>query len=857
MRLSLLLHLLFICAHTGLCSSKFTTDINVGSFPGTINAVAPYQGSAEWRFFVRDGNSHLTLTVDTDLPPTRNCSYQNFVLRIREDYDDQQTFLCAHGDYVSHGRVVHAFLTWPHRARITYRSGRKSYHCIAEINATSFGTVLRSTDILRSSIYGDTCRLSIQSRHGYNVHVRVLESNLPLPCSRNQISVDVDVHKTLSWCGAENSSFTSHYSSLVIRFNRSSIADGHGFAIMFTEVPEPNSVPISSCQSLYHAFRDPHSRTVNLHPSRIHDIPTYGENKRLCSVTLVASDMNVVQLSVRRSSLPSPCIGNAVQVFEGPYQRTSWCENYTPSFRSLGSSLTIWYYVSSDTHGSFTFDYKEVFRPHTDILPCDFVSQNYNPTNHLPSSKDAWWLCRTLLYAMPFPKTLTVTKNEFFTVYPQYDSYVKTRLTREWRIWSGRNRSVYVEIENNPNLSCSLGVIKLYDCEERNNYRYLGSWCNGRNNTFRTASCLALRFNATGLPSGSKTFFSLTYRYPYTWSYGTTTRYPWIPANHTVSPGCCDVIRTFTAAIQSQVIAIPALFTVRFRWRLTTEESKNSIELKLGSKFPDTRIHSMCYDKYLEVFDGPSASSPLLAKWCGMSNRTLVSTGQHVFLVYTGGSGYPWWTWFVHYRTIVDGSVGDPASLTSSSSSQTGAIVGSVFGVVLLVLAVAGALIGWRIYRRKKMSPYQNPHITRHNEAGGSVFSVTKPSFSNAVYGLEKSPGNGKGGIIKSDKPDTSDRPVLQQNEYMTVYQPFDLTFSNGNAEDRSTTYDNHWNDGKDGTAPDNVYATPHIYDRPEINIYQDLPRYQPLNSSNIKGNVNGKSVMHDVHGGASVSSEI
>ncbi|XP_046563065.1 uncharacterized protein LOC124271935 [Haliotis rubra] len=857
MRISLLLHLLFICAHKELCSSYVTRTIYVGSVPGTIEAKPPYEGSAAWRFLVSDVNGHLTLTVNTGLTPTRNCSNHNSVISIKEAYDNREVFLCGDGDYESHGTVVTAFITWPHFVRITYRSRSKSYHCINEFHATPTGTVLRSTDTLRSSMYGDTCRWSIQSRTGYNVRVRVLESKLQLPCSSNTISVDVDVNSTLSWCGAETSSFSSYHSTLVIRFNRSSIADGHGFVISITEVPEPNPVLISSCESSYNAYLEPHALTVNIHSSYIHDIPTYEQNKRLCSLTLVTSNAYVVQVSVRRSSLPSPCYSHAVQVFEGPHLRTSWCENSTPSFRSLGNNLKIWYNASSLNDGSFSLKYHAVLRPPADIPHCDFISQIYNQTNHSPSSKDAWWLCRTALYATTFPRTLTATKDEFFTGYPHYE-----RLTREWRI-SGSYRGVYVEIEKNPNLSCSRGVIRVYDCEAHNSnyYRYLGSSCYGRNNTFRTASCLALRFNATNLPSGSNTIFSLTYRNPDTWSHETTTRWPWIPANHTMHPVCSEATRILTSGIQSQVLTIPAISSVTCRWRLTTSEpvdSENPIELKLESRRPAIRSHDMCYDRYLEVFDGPSSSSPLLAKWCGLSNQTLVSTGQHMFLVYTGGYRYPWLSWPVHYKTIADDMVTDPASQTASTSSQTGTIVGSVFGVVLLVLAVAGALIGWRIYRRKKMSPYQNSQITRQREAGSSVFSVTKPSFSNAFYGQVKSPGHDKEGKEDPDTPDTNYRPVFQQNEYMTVYQPLDPTFPNGNVEGRSATYDNHCNDGKDVSAPDNVYSIPHIYDRPEVNIYQDLPQYQPLNIGNVKGNVKGKSVTYDnLCRGANMDSEI
>ncbi|XP_071111823.1 uncharacterized protein [Haliotis cracherodii] len=191
-------------------------------------------------------------------------------------------------------------------------------------------------------------------------------------------------------------------------------------------------------------------------------------------------------------------------------------------------------------------------------------------------------------------------------------------------------------------------------------------------------------------------------------------------------------------------------------------------------------------------------------------------------------------------------------SQTASSSSHTGVVIGSVFGVVVLVLAVVGALIAWRMYGRKKMSPNQNQDIIRHSEPESVVFTVTPASFSNAAYEEVKSPEMGKEATKAPcnayDTTNTNEQPECHRNQYLSLSQPPVSGFPKGNVEDKSATYDNHFRDGKQISDPGNVYATPHKYGKPQLNLYQNLPLNQPLNRTTIEGNVEDRSATYDNH---------
>ncbi|XP_046376188.2 uncharacterized protein LOC124148936 [Haliotis rufescens] len=191
-------------------------------------------------------------------------------------------------------------------------------------------------------------------------------------------------------------------------------------------------------------------------------------------------------------------------------------------------------------------------------------------------------------------------------------------------------------------------------------------------------------------------------------------------------------------------------------------------------------------------------------------------------------------------------------SQTASSASQTGVVIGSVFGVVVLVLVVVGALIAWRMYSRKKMSPNQNQDIIRHSEPASVVFTVTPASFSNAAYEEVKSPEMGKEATKETcnayDTPHTNGQHEFNRNQYLSLSQPSVPGFPKGNVEDKSATYDNHVRDGKEVSAPGNVYATPHKYGKPQLNLYHNLPLNQPLNRTTIEGHVGDKSATYDNH---------
>ncbi|XP_046376089.1 uncharacterized protein LOC124148861 [Haliotis rufescens] len=901
MRLTAHLLVLFICADKGLCSIEGRRDVTVSNRENRIDA-SPWGSQAAWHFTTLYEDHFIVLKITGATKYTGNCSYENSVITFKEEGTDATgLFLCGDGVYESRGSVVTAEMTGSQAVHISYIARRRSDQCQAEHHATQSTSIIRSA-VNQIDLFREQCKWTIYSRPGYNVRVRVLESNLPSPCSKNQISVYVDGQNTLSWCGSGRSSYTSHGSELDIRFNMSSISHGHGFTIGFTEV----IAGFSSCRATYLATYQPQTLTINSNvpPNQVRQGSK--QETRQCNVTLRTSgDSQELLVKVLQSSLPSPCSNHTVQMVEGPYQRTSWCGHSTPSVQSMGTFLTIKYNASSVTNGpGFTIQYRTVTRHRT--RPCYLYPSWSYRLPYTPSTKDAWWSCISFLHAMSTMQTMRATNNDFFTVYPYYQ-----RMTREWMILAGQGRQVYAEIEPYSGLSCSHGFIRLYDCDVNNSYRYLGSWCGGETKTFRSRSCLAVRVNATSLNDRNNVIFTLKYKYTQQLSYGTTirptatmwpwmtsrpwatelpwgngnpwmnhrprttanywamytmsTRSPWVKANHTTQSVCSEVTRSVKSGVHSQVLVIPALSRVTCRWRLTTSvlaDSENQIELNLESWSSEITSSDMCYGRYLEVFDGPSSSSPFLARWCGQSNQTLVSTGQVMFLVYTGGSSYPWLPWSVHYKTIVDDSVPDVASQTASSSNKTGVVVGSVFGVVLLVLAVAGALIAWRLYRRKKMSPYQNHDISHHSEAGSSVFTVTPPSFSNAVYEEVKSPKTGKEAAKAPcnpyDTPNTNVQPEFTRNEYLSLYQPLVPGFPKGNVEDKSVTYDNHVRDGKETLAPGNVYATPHIYDEPQFNLYPDLPLYQPLNRTTIKDNAKDRSALDNNHGsGAVEDSEI
>ncbi|XP_046563063.1 uncharacterized protein LOC124271932 [Haliotis rubra] len=192
------------------------------------------------------------------------------------------------------------------------------------------------------------------------------------------------------------------------------------------------------------------------------------------------------------------------------------------------------------------------------------------------------------------------------------------------------------------------------------------------------------------------------------------------------------------------------------------------------------------------IYIGPSCYSPFLGKWCGQSNQTLVSTGQDMFLVYVDGRRYTSLPWTVQYRMTESDAAPAVAPQTASSSSQAGVVVGSVFGVVLLILAVVGALITWRMYRRKDMSSYQNQDIINQSEAGSSVSMVTPAAFSNGAYEEVKSLESGKETVAAHgnvyETPNTDKNPQFQPDLYTSLYQVLDPGLSKDN---KSVTYDN------------------------------------------------------------------
>ncbi|XP_046376092.2 uncharacterized protein LOC124148878 [Haliotis rufescens] len=803
MRLTAHLLVLFITA--GLRSTYGQRDIDVDHNERHINVSAnnnhTWGSDSALRFTSAYEDGHIVLTITTESQQTGNCSDKNAIITIKEATDATGQFLCGDGVYESRGRVVTAVITGSQDVRISYILRPALYQCNTTFQASQATSILRSADIFRqngSSLFKGTCRWTIYSRPGYNVRVQLLESNITSPCSENKISVDIDDQVTLSWCGNESSSYTSYHSELVIRFNMSSIADGHGFTINYTEVQDLSPGFISKCRSSFPAAYLPRTLTFNLNVTSDQNSREDKEGERQCYLLLTTYDSHVL-VTVLQSSLPSTCSNDTVQVVEGPYLRTSWCEHSTPSVQSMGTFLMIKFNASSVTSGSVTIQYRTVTKSWNTTRPCYL---NYNSAI---KSIWSWWSCPSYLPSTSLMQTFTVTNNDFFTVYPYFP-----RMTREWRIQTGIRRYVYTEIETYPGLRCSHGVIQVYDCDDTHSYRYLGSWCDGRANyTFSSRSCMAVLFNATHLYEGSNAIFSLKYKDVEQLPSGTTTRpsttsWPSMTSSP-AQPACSEVTRSVTSGVHSRVLVIPALARVTCRWRVTTSvlaDSENQIELNLESVASDITSSDMCYGRYLEVFAGPSSSSPFLARWCGQSNETLVSTGQVMFLVYTGGSSYPRLPWSVHYQTIVDDSVPDAASQRSSRSNKTGAIVGSVFGVVVLVLAAAGALIAWRIYSRKKMSPYQN-QIICHSEAGSSVFTVTPPSFSNAVYEEVKSPEIGKEAVRAPcnvyDTPNTNEQPECHRNQYLSLYQPLDPGFPKGNVEDKSATYmyDNNVRGGK------------------------------------------------------------
>ncbi|XP_071111833.1 cubilin-like [Haliotis cracherodii] len=796
-------HLLVLFINAGLCSTYGQRDFNVDHIERHIDVSAynnhTWGSDAALRFTSGYEDGHIVLTITTESQHTGNCSDKNAIITIKEATDATGQFLCGDGVYESRGRVVTAVITGSQDVRISYILRPALYQCNTTFQASQATSILRSADIFRqnsSSLFKGTCRWTIYSRPGYNVRVQLLESNITSPCSENKISVDIDDQVTLSWCGNESSSYTSYHSELVIRFNMSSIADGHGFTINYTEVQDLSPGFISNCRCSFPAAYLPRTLTFNLNVSSDQVSREYKEGERQCYLRLTTYDSHVL-VTVLQSSLPSTCSNDTVQVVEGPYLRTSWCEHSTPPVQSMGTFLTIKFNASSVTSGSVTIQYRTVTTSWNTTRPC-YLKYN-SPIKNFWS----WYSCLSYLPPTSLMQNFTVTNDDFFTVYPYFP-----RMTREWRIQTA-SRYVYTEIETYPDLRCSHGAIQVYDCGAALGfYRYLGSWCDGRANyTFSSRSCMAVLFNATHLYGGSNAIFSLKYKYVEQLPSGTTTRpSTTTPPSMTIPPAhpaCSEVTRSVTSGVHSQVLVIPALARVTCRWKVTTSvlaDSENQIELNLESWSSDITISDMCYGRYLEVFDGPSSLSPFLARWCGQSNQRLVSTGQVMFLVYTGGFNYPWLPWSVHYKTIVGDSVLDVASQRSSRSNKTGVIVGSVFGVVVLVLAVVGTLIAWRMYSRKKMSPYQN-QIIRHSEAGSSAFTVMPPSFSNAVYGEVKSPEIGKEAVKAPcnvyDTPNTNEQPECHRNQYLSLYQPLDPGFPKGNVEDKLAIYDNHVRGGK------------------------------------------------------------
>ncbi|XP_046326400.2 uncharacterized protein LOC124110949 [Haliotis rufescens] len=293
----------------------------------------------------------------------------------------------------------------------------------------------------------------------------------------------------------------------------SSIADGHGFTINYTEVQDSSPGIISNCRSSFPAAQQPRTLTVNLNINSDQVSRGYEQDKRQCYVKLTTYVSRVL-VTVLQSSLPSPCSNDTVQVVEGPYLRTSLCDDSTPTVQSMGTFLTIKYNASSVTSGFVTIQYRALSKSWNQTRPCG-LSYNY-PIKSFWS----WWLCRSYLSSESRMQTMTVTNNDFFTVYPYFP-----RMTREWRIGTSINRYVYAEIETYQGLRCSHGVIQVYDCSDSWDFRYLGSWCDGRANyTFGSRSCLTVFFNATNLYEGSNTIFSLKYKSIQQLPSGTATR---------------------------------------------------------------------------------------------------------------------------------------------------------------------------------------------------------------------------------------------------------------------------------------------------------------------------------------------
>ena len=52
-------------------------------------------------------------------------------------------------------------------------------------------------------------------------------------------------------------------------------------------------------------------------------------------------------------------------------------------------------------------------------------------------------------------------------------------------------------------------------------------------------------------------------------------------------------------------------------------------------KFPVMYFRDHCREDYLEIYDGPTAESPLIGRFCGHRAPEVTASGSHMFLVFT------------------------------------------------------------------------------------------------------------------------------------------------------------------------------------------------------------------------------
>ncbi|XP_067664520.1 CUB and sushi domain-containing protein 2-like [Haliotis asinina] len=350
---------------------------------------------------------------------------------------------------------------------------------------------------------------------------------------------------------------------------------------------------------------------------------------------------------------------------------------------------------------------------------------------------------------------------------PLFLSIVANSGTCEWRIYARPGYNVLMEVmESSLPPRCD-SVHNISVTEGTYVWRnLLGSWCGQQTPTFRSSSStLSIKFNSIIISN----------------DYGFSVRYKQIPHNtgktrsllptararqnawrsppaidpppmQTVGTTPANKVRTWTCSLvpipivvteQEQVLPCPTgQLNIQCCWRLTTQALNNSdfnVHVNIVSDHDDDRPHQ-CKDAYVQAFDGSPSTSRLLGRWCGQAIATAVSSGQELYLEYYSGKFGNDRDFKVIYVATKKTQLPLLASGESSARSLS-TVVGTVFGVVVLLIVITAVVIFCTMYKRKKMATYE-PHVETDPVYAAIVKSTRKssdlfinlPTVSETVY---------------------------------------------------------------------------------------------------------------------------